>query len=327
MLAVIQIKAQVHDNRGNRCELLRKNGKGTALGEEECPACVAKNNKERAAKAAEDKRREAVHAEKIEADNITREIARKKELAEQTEKNKVTEVFVTMPKSTPVKNTTPAKKTEQKVTQNNYFYTEKDYNYNQSFSAMTFSPSDPDNDKYFIINAKKVFTNNEYKKCVGTYAENKYNFPPNVGIVVLNESYTNKEGKDVPIYDLIDLKGNRILNDNSISMILHFADDYFILFTNILYSSYGTNTYQLPKDSEAFIFNLKTKEKYPIRKYILEGGRDLGYEFQLGINSSNNIKLNENKYKAFFQSKIDFNEIIYYFITKDGKIEEEIVKY
>jgi hypothetical protein len=321
----IQVNAQSHISTGDyKCLLVPNSGNG--LGGVSCPACQVKIKKEREAKAVEDKRRAVAQAEKNKADQIARQKTLEKEKKENEVKLKASEVYMTMPKSTSVKNTTPSKKTEQKVTQKIYFYTDMDYNYNQSFSKMIYSPNDSENNSYFIVNNKKVFTNNEFKKCVGTYAENKYNFPPNVGIVVLNESFTNKKGEDVPIYDLIDSKGNRILKDNSVSMILHFVDDYFILFTNIFNSSYETNTYRLPADSEASIFNLKTKEKYPIRKFMHEG-KDYGYEFSLGINSSKNIKLNENKYKSFFQSTIDQNEIIYYYITKDGKIEEQIVKY
>jgi len=108
-MAITMGYAQGHQSGGKWCCLLKS--KGCDSERYLCPACEKNENKKREDKAAEDKRRADIVAAKIEADKKTREIERKKELAELAEKNKVTEVFVTMPKSASVASDLQPKKT------------------------------------------------------------------------------------------------------------------------------------------------------------------------------------------------------------------------
>jgi uncharacterized Zn finger protein (UPF0148 family) len=310
---------------GTRCD-----GVGTYL----CPACAKTEKAEREAKATEDKRRAVAHAEKVKSDKIARDLAYKKQQKELAEKNKSTEVFVTMPKSTAIKNTTPDKKTESKGMVRNYFYTQIKTINNQSIDDMYFRYQEFSN--YFLINNEKKFTNNEFKTCIGVYTNEylKYsNFPPNIGIVVLNESFTDRHGKSIQISDLIDSKGNRILNDNSISIIIHFADDYFIAFRG-MYSSVGTsNERRFFADSgEPFIYNLKTKQKILIPRYTIDGTEMRWYEFDnCTCLPLIDREIDTNKYKARFKSKLSSGtwktEYILYYITKDGKIEKQFERW
>ena len=114
LVTAFSVTAQSHISKGDyRCLLVPNSGNG--LGGVSCPACQVKIKRDQEAKTAEDKRRaDAVYA-KSKADDKAREIARKKELAELAEKNKMTEVFVTMPKS----NVAKSNKSNQSETKTN----------------------------------------------------------------------------------------------------------------------------------------------------------------------------------------------------------------
>jgi len=332
VLGATQVKAQAHDNSRRACRLFKN------IAQEEgaiCPGCQADYKKEQAARDAENKRRNDVVKAKAEAAEKVREIARKKEQAEREANNKVTKVFVTMPKSTSIKTAAPDKTTQPKEIVKNYFYAENDDINIRSITDM-YNPTGSRGEKasdHFIINNEKRFINNEFKACIGSLVRNipkeEYNFPPNVGIVVLNESFTDKNGNNLQISDLIDPKGNRILNDNSISTIIHFADDNFIAFRGKPDKSWGYNYVRFFRYAgDAFIYNLKTKQKHPIPRYTIDG-TDLGYEFDSVVNLGTGNDIDKSKYKARFRSKLKsgvrWAEYIYYFITQDGKLEEKQV--
>lgn len=295
-----------------------------------CPACEATDKKEKAAKAAEDKRRSDLAVAKAKTDKAASDLANKKKQQDIAEKNKVTEVAVTMPKSTAVKNTNPDKKAESKGMAKNYFYTERNDIDNQSISSM-WGPKNQSPTNYFIINNVKKFTNNEFKACIGSMIayrdKEKFNFPANIGIVVLNETFTLKNGENIQILDLIDSNGKRILNDNSISIIIHFADDYFIAFRGKPWFSYGNNNVRFVGKSigDAFIYNIKTKQKYLMKRYT-SNGVDLGYDVDFIVNLSYSFKDKEelSKYKARFVSKTGNSVYTEYYITKESKLEERI---
>jgi hypothetical protein len=107
VFTVMHVNAQSHDNSQGACRLFKNKAIGDGA---TCPACLAKDKKEQKARDAEDKRRNDAILAKGEADKKANEIAHKKAMADRAEKNKVTEVAVTMPKSTDVKNNAPVKK-------------------------------------------------------------------------------------------------------------------------------------------------------------------------------------------------------------------------
>lgn len=102
MLFLLNVaKAQSHKvgQANYNCKL---NKKGWFFNSEKlpCPACEVTDKKEKTAKAVEDKRRNDVVVAKAKADKLAKEATYKKEQAERAEKNKVTEVAVSMPKTT-----------------------------------------------------------------------------------------------------------------------------------------------------------------------------------------------------------------------------------
>nr|WP_315197482.1 hypothetical protein [uncultured Flavobacterium sp.] len=105
LFAVTKVNAQAHNMRTGWCKYAKK-AKGQAKDESEsavCQVCRKENEKEKIARAAEDKRRNDVAVAKGKADKAANVLAYKKMQQEIAEKNKVTEVFVTMPKSSVVK--------------------------------------------------------------------------------------------------------------------------------------------------------------------------------------------------------------------------------
>ena len=97
----IAARAQSHNMKPGWCKYAKK-VRGTAKDESasaQCQACVNDRKKEDAAKAAEDKRRQEAAIAKAAADKRAFDIAYKKKQEERAAREKVTEVFVTMPSS------------------------------------------------------------------------------------------------------------------------------------------------------------------------------------------------------------------------------------
>lgn len=112
----VAVRAQSHNMNPGWCRYAKKI-KGSAKDESasaQCQACVNDNKKERAAKAAEDKRKYDAAVAKAAADKRASEIAYKKEQEERAARNKVTEVFVTMPSSS-LSNASPSSSKETSV--------------------------------------------------------------------------------------------------------------------------------------------------------------------------------------------------------------------
>lgn len=95
MVMACMVKAQTHISTGKwACSLVPR-----SLDSEKyrCPACAKLDEQKRRDKIDEDKRIADAVRVKAEADKKAQEIARRKEQAERDEKNKVTEVYITMP--------------------------------------------------------------------------------------------------------------------------------------------------------------------------------------------------------------------------------------
>ena len=305
-----------------------------------CPACANINKKEKEAIAAEDKRRTDVLEAKAKAEKEARDKAWQDKLAEDKKKAESGKVYIG--NSTNVTNQVTESKKELESMKQNYFHVlslnhQDDGN---PYSLNRYFETNQSNG--FIINSDTLFRN-QFRKCIGirnpsqlwvsrTY--NEFNFPPNLGIVILNEeksiSYTNSYGthsKMYPIADLIDINGKRILNDPNITAILHFVDDYFILFKG-MYSAYGTYNIDYSFD-DAVIFNYKTKATYPIHhESNWNKVYTTGYVNKAAEGYRADMSPVFGTWKAFISVKrgINLGSILYY-VTIDGRIEETNIAY
>ncbi|WP_426326866.1 hypothetical protein [Pedobacter sp. R-06] len=243
-----------------------------------CPACDKENEDARKKKIADDKAAyEAgkIRNAKLKAEN---EANFKKKLAETAEKSKVTEVHVTMGKM-PV---TDSKKPEQPVKKGPVKLA-KDIELYAGWGMGMFTHNSRTN---FFLNENKdtVLKSNDYLETYAVWRENKNNFPKNIGIVLLKETNKISNGREQNVADIVDLKGKRYFNDNTISTIFHLADDYFVICKSPTlpeWRSYGNN-YTGYENVE--IYNLKTKKSIKLDKdagrfvsiSIYVGGRKMG---------------------------------------------------
>lgn len=308
-----------------------------------CPACDLNDKKEKTAIEAEDKRRSDIIVAKAKSEKEALDKAYKDKLALDAKKREAAGVVVvSVPVNVAAKNKTIAKKVEAKSLKANYFHSDMkgtevvpwDIDAMNSYTVIGA------NKNVFFVDKDTLFRNNEFKLCVGLpvsiedndnrlYNVNyikKLNFPPNVGIVVLNEqktiTFTRKDGStfenNYPISDLVGIDGKRILNDNDITFIIHFADNYFIL----LKGNYTNYSHYQFDDVE--IYNLLTKKTFPMRKY-----KEEVVIIARGINSSRMIENGENKlwnketYKAFILINIAWKSYVAYYITTNGIIAEQ----
>lgn len=303
----------------------RNNLEGFAV----CPACDAEEKKELEAKVKEDKRIEAVRAEKVRQEKIAKDIRDRKQNEEDRKKNPVKEVFVKAPVVT-AKTQNPSVKPVEKVlpNQKSYFYTEGNQVDSQDITEMDepYRSNRFKNQNYFIVDGKKLFTNNEFRTCIGSLLTNRKpeenNFPPNLGIVILHETSSDEHDQKIQITDLVNAKGERTFKDEYISIIIHFIDDYFIVFSGKPRKSYGNNYVRfLSGGKDAFIYNYKTKAKHPITRYYING-KDLGYEVDYVVNLNKYQFIEQGKYKARFRAS-NGTKYLSYYITNDGKIEEK----
>ncbi|TCD29703.1 hypothetical protein EZ456_01415 [Pedobacter psychrodurus] len=253
-------------------------GSNNAEGKLMCPACAKENEDARKKKIADDKAASDLNKiknEKLKAENA---IAFKKKQAEVTARNKVTEVHVTMPKTTATEN----KKTEPSVKKGPVKLA-KDIELYAGWGMGMFTHNSRTN---FFLNENKdtVLKSNDYLETYAVWRENKNNFPKNIGIVLLKETNKISNGRDQNVADIVDLKGKRYFNDNTISTIFHLADDYFVVCKSPTlpeWRSYGNN-YTGYENVE--IYNLKTKKSIKLDKdagrfvsiSIYVGGRKMG---------------------------------------------------
>lgn len=209
-----------------------------------CPACEVTEKKEKAAKAAEDKRRSDVTVAKANADKLAKDAAYKKTQAELAEKNKVTEVAVTMPKSTVVNSNNQVKRgivnsTDKAILKRNGsgrgFTNEK--------GEILFEKDEWDT-AYTIEGLSMT------KNCI-----------KNFGIVDVR---TGKKGNKFGEFraDVINSKGEYLFNDENIRFICHINDGW------LLVGSWNSNNY--------YVYNLIKKVKInftSISEYGFEYGR------------------------------------------------------
>ena len=235
-------------------------GSNNAEGKLMCPACAKENEDARKKKIADDKAASdagKIKNEKLKAENA---ISFKKKQAEIAAKNKVTEVHINMPKTI----ATESKKTEPPVKKGPVKLA-KDIELYAGWGMGMFTHNSRTN---FFLNENKdtVLKSNDYLETYAVLRENKNNFPKNIGIVLLKETNKISNGREQNVADIIDLKGKRYFNDNTISTIFHLSDDYFVVCKSPTlpeWRSYGNN-YTGYENVE--IYNLKTKKSIKLDK-------------------------------------------------------------
>jgi hypothetical protein len=226
-----------------------------------CPACDKEREDARKKKIADDKaasEANRIKNEKLKAENA---IAFKKKQAEIAEKNKVTEVHVTMGKTnasaTAKKPLPEVKKAPVKLGKDVLLYA--------GWSMGMFTHNSRTN-VFLNENKDTVLKSNDYLEAYAVMGENKNNFPKNIGLVLLKETNTISNNRELNVADIVDLKGKRHFNDKTISTIFHLADDYFVVCRSPSlpeWRSYGNN-YTGYENVE--IYNLKTKKSIPLDK-------------------------------------------------------------
>ncbi|MCK7555981.1 hypothetical protein MKQ70_13500 [Chitinophaga sedimenti] len=331
------VSAQSHvTTPGSFCRYAKNSPRGKNINREghtQCPACDLEDEKEDIARKAENKRREDVKNAAIAAENLAKQRALEAELKRKRDADKgVTEVAVTM--SASKGNTTAA---AAGSTAGNrlpgYFYDEGDSD-NQSVGSMTFPVDFPERNNriyklysdinYFVLNNQRILDNDEFRVCVGVKSAsyfpqgNPNKFPPGVGIVVLN-----KTADDHVISDLVDANGKRLLNDDNISTILHFSDDYFILLDGAVFipGSYPPASYQF---KNCRFYNYKTKQFYQVPLQTRGGRKYVEIGWTVGGTYLDKKKLRDKStYRAFVEILNDRENTTIYYITNEGKLESD----
>ena len=327
------MNAQSHNMGANYNCKFRK---GNSINSEKkpCPGCEAKDKKENAAKLEENKKRDQAIWDKAKADKDAKDKAAKAKQLEDAKNAKSGEVYINANSKVDIKNTQPTQKVKPTTQKKSFLYAlTYDGMYDLGLFFITkYDQNGNDIKNGFIMNADTIFKNNEFKRCIGLpssgtydpFMNNKLNFPPDIGIVILNNEKVlppangRKASFSVPIADLIDSKGNRILKDDNITAILHFADDYFILLKGFYYTSGPPNAVYRFDDAE--IYNLKTKETITLRKKPYKNTDGFVY-----ISKSVYRTLDYDAfkpYKAFIKTEVGYSgELVTYYINNDGKLD------
>lgn len=221
LFAVTKVNAQAHNLKPGWCKYAKK-VKGQARDESasaECQVCKKENEKEQIARAAEDKRRNDVVVAKAKADKIAKDAAYNKAQAELAEKNKVTEVAVTMPKSTVTKNATLNKKIGQQPNKSTRFMSGHAYNFFNENGDIKPSPDAP---KLNI------------EKCLGTYKVDgkpvaRYLHPAEIGVILYESRNEYCNGYGLRYFDIVDYDIKPFFSDKSMHHIEHFYGNWFVI--------------------------------------------------------------------------------------------------
>lgn len=329
LLVTANSYAQTHTYKAGWCRYAKQT-KGDVKGEVasfQCKACDKEKQKEEEVKNTESKKRADVATANYKAKKAADKKDADLKKAEDAKNAHSGEVLINGTKTATSKIST-TKKVEPKKTENHYFYSISPTSlyYLNSMAEVSYQ------EQGFIVNGDSIFTKKEFKKCAGlplrnnTDFKNELNFPPNIGIVILKEekiiTIKYSSGRTVEkkmfISDLVDIKGNRLINDDEITFIIHFVDDYFILFKGDV----SSGTYY--RFDDAAIYNYKTKQSHQLRKYNKYINVALSANSPRLLYSIDKDKLkNKGEYKAFFATDMALKKYVVYYITNDGKIEEQ----
>ena len=214
-----------------------------------CPACEATENKEKAAKAAEDKRRNDVAVAKAKADKIASDLANKKKQQEIAEKNKVTEVAVTMPKNTVSKNTPSNKKTEEKTTKSSRFMSGNFTFYNDN-GEIKPGPNSPK------LNIRRY---------IGTFKLDdkpiaRYLHPAEIGVIEYGSGNVYCNGWEPQYFDIVDYEIKPFFSDKSMHHIEHFYANWFVIGYYPCESYNESSRHNFDKFTSLKLYNVVTKK-------------------------------------------------------------------
>ncbi len=296
--------------------------KGNVMGDCSCPGCRKDHEDEIKARTIESERKSAearaefkIKQEKAQADakRIEEENKRPREQIVIGIPNSETKVKIETIKINtvvPKKNKSQLKQTQMIAPYRNTFV---------AYSSKNF---------FLDKNLDTIFKNQNFSDTYGVSTKNQNGFPDNLGIIVLKErkSYTfNGYNYNHSISDFVDINGNRLLNDNDISDIIHIIDNNFL----ITYGGsvlYGYDVKNLGISAKFVIYNFKTKESFELLKE--QGDNALNTQvYDFFTKSSSNkpdfdFTLNESlNYKAFVISPKPRNRgYRIYYIMSDDKI-------
>ncbi|MBV7530634.1 hypothetical protein [Chitinophaga sp. sic0106] len=331
--AVNQLSAQSHvTTPGSFCKYAKnslRNKNIYAEGHTICPACDKEDEKEATARKAENKRREDAKNAAIAAENLAKQRALDAEMKRKRDADKgVTELGLKM---SPTKGSTGAPPpVEIDGMKAGYFYDDGQTD-NQSVSYMIYYPNQSERNNqiyklysdinYFVLNGKKILDNDEFKYCIGVrrvpgqVGHNTANFPPGVGIAVLN-----KIVDDHVVSDLVDATGKRLFNNDNISTIVHFTDDWFILMEGKPFGLGGHPYYGYQFPAAKF-YNYKTGETFDIPN--AQPGSRSYVQISAAVNGSYMLARelrDASTYRAYIRI-YGRDKSTVYFITNEGKLE------
>lgn len=317
--------AQEHNMGANfNCKL--KKGNFFNIEKHPCPACEKNDKKEKEAKNAEVKRRN----DKIIADAKAKKDADDKAYKDKIAADKLKEgsgnvLINAQPTSTIVKSKPEKSKVEKAIYKKDFFYNVVRNN-SGSYRTLDYIYFTK-NSTGFKINGKSILDSNEF---AGYFAidsiSNGENFPPNIGIVRLHQTRTIPPGDgrkvsiEVPIFDLVDSNGVRLFNDDKITLIMHFVDDYFIIgrgnYYHIWYDvGYGTFSDRVE------IYNVTTKKSFVLDKQTKTyGTTKIDKIVNMGLLDGMWLK---GSYKAYIKSEIELKHRKIYYIDNAGQIETQ----
>ena len=326
--------AQTHNTTtGSTCKYA-KNRCTNMEGCPQCAACDADDKKEKDAKIAEVKKRndkiwadakikkdaeDKAYQDKIAADNA--------EAKRKAESGNV--VINAQPTSVPNNNQTQKSKVENTGYKIDYFYTNtRYYNFQDIYRSK-------ETNEGFLVNGDTILNSNDYSGFYANHIYDENNFPPNIGIVRLNQKKIiplGDEGKVTqetngydlisPVFDLVNSKGERLLNDNSITLIMHFFDNYFLIGRGSI-NAEGYRTAYFSDGVE--IYNIQSKKAYRLEKRIYDNKTEI--DNRLNYNKDEIKQWPKGTYKAYINVKIDYKYYRVYYITNDGQVESQDLDY
>lgn len=262
ILASAHTYAQTHNKKAGWCKYA-KNGKGTARDESAsamCQACIAEDAKEKKQLEIDAKARAEKTVLKNKADQLASDAKYKQTMKDNKERQKVTEVFVTMPKPSAPAKVAAKKSPEKKVgTPSKMIYMTANLGSSNFRNAITDE----------VLQGPATFP---FKSIEGTYMEegnlSRNNFPANFGVIELDktvnvgdhpamEYFSNADSYKVK--DLVDPEFKRFFNSDSISSIVHFYGNWFLISSGFTKRDWVTHSHGAVK-----LFNVKTRESVPI---------------------------------------------------------------
>ena len=218
LLAISNVQAQSHDmSPGSTCKLIK-----TKVNSEShiCPACAAKDKKEKEAKVAENKRRDDAIVAKAKAENDARQAAFKEEQRlkqEQYKKERDEKVVIDFPK----KNTSSNKSNTSNLDDINKY--DAEMSRLTPFVSNEYNYSDKRNVK-ILYDKKVVYESNEYSFLTKVYGKKMF-------VLRYTSAKSNCSGEHENNSIIIDEKGQKI-NLPGLDKFGHFFgnrenDDYF----------------------------------------------------------------------------------------------------